>query len=97
MREVVAATTLEQVDEGFSDIAELAARCRFADCTHGAEPGCAVAAALADGTLAAGRFAAYEAAVRDAAWNERRADRAALSAQRKSWRALERQRRKESW
>ena len=48
-------------------------------------------------SLAAGRFDAYEAAVRDAAWNERRADQAALSAQRKSWRALERQRRKESW
>jgi ribosome biogenesis GTPase / thiamine phosphate phosphatase len=97
IREVVAASSRDQVDEGFSEIAELAARCRFSDCGHGAEPGCAVAAALADGTLATTRFSAYEAALRDATFNERRADKAALAAQRKSWRALERQRRKESW
>jgi ribosome biogenesis GTPase / thiamine phosphate phosphatase len=97
VREVVAATTLDQVDQGFSDITELTAQCRFADCGHGNEPGCAVVDALADGSLAPSRFTAYEAAIRDATWNERRADRAALSAQRKSWRALERQRRKDSW
>jgi ribosome biogenesis GTPase / thiamine phosphate phosphatase len=97
VREVVAATTRDQVEEGFSDVAELASRCRFSDCTHDAEPGCALAAALAAGSLDPSRFSAYEAALRDAAWNERRADKAARSAQRKSWRALERQRRKDSW
>ncbi len=97
VREVVAATTLEQVDEGFSDVTELASQCRFADCAHGSEPGCAVAAALADGTFSATRYAAYEAALRDARWNERRADKAALAAQRKSFRALTRERKRDSW
>ena len=97
MREVVAAVTREQVEEGFGDIADLATMCRFRDCSHGVEPGCAVAAALADGSLASERLAAYESAMRDAAWNERRADKAAQAAERKAWRALERQRRVESW
>lgn len=39
------------VDEVFSDILELAESCRFSDCQHHAEPGCAVQAAIADGTL----------------------------------------------
>jgi ribosome biogenesis GTPase len=43
----------------FSDVLELAAQCRFADCAHGGEPGCAVAAALADGTLAHDRYAGW--------------------------------------
>lgn len=97
VREVVAATTREQVEEGFADISDLAQRCRFADCAHGGEPGCEVASALADGTLAPSRFAAYEAAMRDAAWNERRADKAAKAAERKAYRAFERMRRTESW
>ena len=48
-------------DEGmaaaFDDIVELAARCRFSDCRHRDEPGCAVRDALADGSLDAGRLA----------------------------------------
>lgn len=39
------------LDEVFSDLTELAASCRFADCQHDAEPGCAVQAAIAEGTL----------------------------------------------
>jgi ribosome biogenesis GTPase len=97
VREVVAATTMEQVAEGFGEITEFAQGCRFSDCTHGTEPGCAVAEALADGSLAEERFAAYEAALRDARHNELRKDKAAKSANRKTWRAMERQRRTDSW
>jgi len=43
----------------FGDVEEIAARCRFADCAHEREPGCAVRAALADGTLAAERWESY--------------------------------------
>ena len=39
------------LEDAFSDIAELAASCRFTDCRHETEPGCAVQAALADGRL----------------------------------------------
>jgi len=43
----------------FEDVASVAARCRFSDCAHEAEPGCAVHAALADGSLDRGRFASW--------------------------------------
>jgi ribosome biogenesis GTPase len=49
----------EAVDGAFSDIEELAAACRFNDCAHGTEPGCAVNAALAAGTLAPERFQSW--------------------------------------
>jgi len=44
---------------GFREIPPLAALCRFADCTHLAEPDCAVATAAADGTMAPSRYASY--------------------------------------
>lgn len=44
------------LDEVFSDILERAALCRFSDCQHEAEPGCAVQAAIGDGTLDADRL-----------------------------------------
>jgi ribosome biogenesis GTPase len=44
----------------FADIEELALRCRFGDCTHGNEPGCAVRAALEAGTLDPERWQAYQ-------------------------------------
>jgi ribosome biogenesis GTPase len=47
------------VETTFSDIAALAAMCRFDDCAHEAEPGCAVIAALEDGRLDPDRYAAY--------------------------------------
>jgi ribosome biogenesis GTPase len=50
-------TGAEDLDGGqFADIAELAAACRFRDCAHAAEPGCAVQAALAEGRLERGRW-----------------------------------------
>jgi ribosome biogenesis GTPase len=44
------------LDQAFADITELAAHCRFGDCRHDAEPGCAVTAALRDGSLNARRL-----------------------------------------
>lgn len=59
MREI----QLWDVDEGFTevfeDIGALAAGCRFRDCGHRAEPGCAVRAAVDDGRIDAGRLASY--------------------------------------
>ena len=45
--------------DAFADVEALFARCRFSDCRHDTEPGCAVKAALAAGELAAERWAAY--------------------------------------
>jgi ribosome biogenesis GTPase len=47
------------VDAAFADIAELAAACRFSDCAHQTEPGCAVQDALESGALDADRWASY--------------------------------------
>lgn len=50
----------EEIDEGqFADIEALAERCRFGDCAHVGEPGCAVRAALEDGELDAARWQNY--------------------------------------
>jgi ribosome biogenesis GTPase len=47
------------MDRTFTDVEEVMARCRFRDCSHGSEPGCAVVAALDDGTLDAERYDNY--------------------------------------
>jgi ribosome biogenesis GTPase len=49
----------EALGEVFEDIEVLALQCRFTDCGHESEPGCAVKVALDDGTLDAARFASY--------------------------------------
>jgi ribosome biogenesis GTPase / thiamine phosphate phosphatase len=51
--------TAEGLDRAFADVAALAARCRFDDCRHETEPGCAVAPAIAGGTLAPRRLASW--------------------------------------
>ena len=47
------------IDTAFADIEELARGCKYADCTHTAEPGCAILAAVADGTLDIARLESY--------------------------------------
>lgn len=49
----------DAVDAAFADVADLAGRCRFADCAHGTEPGCAVQRAVASGGLDPARLANY--------------------------------------
>lgn len=53
--------------DAFDDVAELASECRFADCRHETEPGCAVQAALAAGELAPERWESYRALERELA------------------------------
>ncbi|MFH9294385.1 ribosome small subunit-dependent GTPase A [Streptomyces sp. NPDC017520] len=53
------------VGEVFSEIEELATRCRFHDCAHQAEPGCAVLGALADGVLPERRLDSYRKLIRE--------------------------------
>jgi ribosome biogenesis GTPase len=49
----------EDIVDAFEDIEALAADCRFRDCVHGNEPGCAVHAAIEDGSLDEARFLHY--------------------------------------
>jgi ribosome biogenesis GTPase len=59
MRELQLWGIEDGVENAFTDIAELAAQCRFGNCGHGNEPGCVVRAALVDGRLLPERFASY--------------------------------------
>jgi ribosome biogenesis GTPase len=75
IREVGLAGDEEAVDAAFVDIDELAASCRFNDCSHEGEPGCAVAAAVAAGELSPERLAAFLTLRREAAAAAARAGR----------------------
>jgi ribosome biogenesis GTPase len=66
MRELAPWDAGAGLDETFADVEELAEGCRFRDCSHGVEPGCAVRAALDDGTLDRARFASRERLLREA-------------------------------
>jgi ribosome biogenesis GTPase len=56
MRELQLTEAATGLAEVFDDIVETAERCRFSDCAHKAEPGCAVQAAVADGSLSVTRL-----------------------------------------
>jgi len=59
MRELQLWADDESLDRAFDDVEKLAARCRFDDCRHEQEPGCAVREAVRDGVLDAGRLESY--------------------------------------
>lgn len=77
MRELGALGLREGIAEEFGDIVDLAARCRFRDCSHADEPGCAVRAAVEQGELGLDRCKSYLKLLResehlDASYAERR-------------------------
>lgn len=78
----------DSLDTAFEDIAALALQCRFADCRHETEPGCAIHAALEVGTLAAERFGNYQKLQSELAYLHRRENKSAQAAERKKWRAI---------
>jgi ribosome biogenesis GTPase len=73
------------VSTAFADIETLATACRFHDCRHGSEPGCAVQAALSDGSLARARWNSYGKLQRELAFEERKSDPRARAEARKVW------------
>lgn len=77
------------VDVAFPEIASLAEGCRFRDCRHESEPGCAVLAAEADGTLAADRLASWRKLQREAHWLATRVDARARAAEEAKWKAID--------
>ncbi len=78
----------EALGETFSDIEALAADCRFRDCAHGAEPGCAVRAALEAGKLDAGRYKSYLKLGRELAHQAAADSPAAARAREERWKAI---------
>ena len=80
----------EELSETFADIDELAAQCRFRDCRHDSEPGCAIRAAIASGDLSGARFESYLKLQRESRSLEIRRDARAQSEERRKWRKVQR-------
>jgi len=78
------------LESAFPEVEALAAGCRFLDCGHGSEPGCAVQGAVADGTLPLRRLEHYRKLEREAAWAASRTDARARAERRRQWKALAR-------
>ncbi len=91
MRELQPWTDESGVGGAFEDVLRLAQSCRFTDCSHTAEPGCAVAEAVAAGTLEVARLDHYRHLLREAAFEERKRDKAAAAEQERKWRRIHQQ------
>ena len=97
MREIRLWESDEGLDSAFEDVAAAAAKCRFADCAHQAEPDCGVRAALADGTLQRERYESWRKLENELRWLAVRQDGRLRSEARKERRRFARSQRKASW
>jgi ribosome biogenesis GTPase len=97
MRELQLWDSSDGLDQAFADVAELVTQCRFSDCHHRTEPGCAVRAALADGTLPQERWDSYSKLQRELRALEIRHNARLQSEARKERRRFARSQRKAAW
>ena len=88
IRSLGVAGASDGLETAFADIADLALGCKFRDCRHDGEPGCAVRAALDDGTLDRARFASHRKLEREAAHVARQSDPLAMAAERRRWKTI---------
>ena len=88
MRELQIWADDDGLDTAFPDVEALAAQCRFGDCTHTSEPGCAVLAAVEDGTLASDRFRSYMKLQREIEYQTLRQDQSARVIEKNRWRQI---------
>ncbi|HTL23817.1 MAG TPA: ribosome small subunit-dependent GTPase A [Mycobacteriales bacterium] len=83
---------LHAADDGlalaFSDVEDLASACKFADCAHVGEPGCAVLASVEGGDLGQDRVDAWRKLQRELAFQARRTDARLRSEESKRWKAI---------
>jgi ribosome biogenesis GTPase len=75
----------EGLSQAFADIEGLAVNCRFRDCRHDGEPGCAVLEAVAQGSLDSGRLASFRKLQAEAAHELRKVDPLARAAALSDW------------
>jgi ribosome biogenesis GTPase len=78
----------EGLSLGFAKIEELALLCKFGNCLHASEPGCAVKGALESGALSAEDHESYLKLKRETAFQERKTNRAAAAEEKKRWKSL---------
>jgi ribosome biogenesis GTPase len=88
MRELQPWADESAVAGAFDDIANLASGCRFTDCAHDSEPGCAVREAVEAGRLDSDRLENYRRLGREAAFEERKRDKATAAEHKRKWKQL---------
>lgn len=88
LREVGLGTSGSGMDEAFPDIVELATGCRFSDCRHENEPGCAVRKAVADGTLPQERLDNYLRLSKELEFQQEKAEMGSARLERKRWKGI---------
>lgn len=94
MREFQLGDYSEGIESGFTDVEALADSCRFRDCSHGNEPGCAIQEALDNGTLDHSRYESYLKLKKELAHMERKSNAAAQKAERAKWKQVTKDSRK---
>ena len=94
MRELQLWAGEEVLDTTFSEIAQFSAECKFSDCSHTSEPGCAIRRALGDGSLSQERWSSYTKLQREIRALEIRKDARLRSEERKKWAKFSKSRRK---
>jgi len=93
LRGVALSGSEEGLAKAFSDVEELAAACRFADCGHNGEPGCAVQASLDAGDLSEVRMESWRHLQRELAWQARRTDARLRQQEKQRWKVIHLQQR----
>ena len=88
LREVGIGTASAGIAETFPDILERAAGCRFSDCRHEQEPGCAVQEAVTSGTLSSSRLENYHRLMRELAFEQEKAEIGLVRSERKRWKGI---------
>lgn len=84
----------EGIGRTFSDVESFASACRFADCAHISEPGCAVLAAIESGELPERRLTSYRKLSRENEWMAARSDSRLRAEREKVWRDITKQQRR---
>jgi ribosome biogenesis GTPase len=88
MRELQLWGDPSSVDGAFADVAAVAERCRFRDCTHGNEPGCAVLEEVTTGALSMERLESWRKLQRELRWLAGRNDARLRAEEQARWKAI---------
>lgn len=88
MREVQLWQSDEGISESFADIEEFSSSCRFRDCSHNNEPGCAIRAAINEGALDENRFSSYKKLQKELAYIDRKVDKKAQADEKRHWKNI---------
>ncbi|HRE40209.1 MAG TPA: ribosome small subunit-dependent GTPase A [Ignavibacteria bacterium] len=88
MRTVLMWSGSEGIESAFDDIESLSMQCKFSNCTHTNEPGCAIISALNNGSITKERLKSYRKLQNEIKYNETKQDKKLKADQKKIWKKL---------